>query len=230
MLKVKILFFVFCSFLMTGFAHPLDQIPKDDREKIRLAFETLVWNDGFAYTIFGSKPVSIQWCKKEGLSAFHRLSSTCFRQYWKVWQKYEHLFYFPNYIFVTSNKGDWLEVILINIPKSVEIFRKFPDRAMDTHNYDDKLGLFLGYGEKNSYYYNLMHGKGAYFFEREFIEIGEDYYYHFLNTLFLPSFVSFDRQETISLLKKYDQERIEINNRYSKGDFLEITFDALMRK
>lgn len=248
--------FLFCSFFKQGLAIPqLLQIPKEDREKIEQFLSYLIFDEGFVYTLFGSKPMStIGHDTTTPLSYKELYPHPLFEleSWWQIWEKYSHLFPLRGYLLFSQNKEGWFEIFFINksnflstikdnhslfvnklglnLPpiEILEYVVSKPNLFKDgLHQSQALLGLLLGYGKDNSIG-----------FEKYFSKKRQSYLPTPRSTsemldvenceLMIPCFSSFSNKETWNILKQYTKERDEIIRIYSNGDFLEITLNKLM--
>lgn len=149
-------------------------IPEKDRYELELFFKDLVSSNQFGYTIFSDKPVSIRaYFPSIPFGNLFRSNGVDFtKTRWKTWEKYQHLFYTPNYVF--TNKDN--VIVLINIKSLKNFFHEnsslikkklgenvSANSLIDALTNSEKKGLFevinhdeeiygqlLGYGKKSS--------------------------------------------------------------------------------
>jgi hypothetical protein len=114
-------------------------MPKKDQEKIAAFFEELLLEHGGAYTLFGSKPVtiealidvsaeSIQAMQKylaehpeiETLSVERRLEEG-----WEAWRQLTHRPVFKNYILTEVPFEEYRMLILVNVQRSIVVMNKY---------------------------------------------------------------------------------------------------------
>lgn len=146
----------------------LKKIPTQDKRALTLFFETLL-ADNFAYTLFGSKPVSEE-DYNQGLN-FHRKKS------WlatgkKTWERYSSLFPSSRYVFKYESDKWRQSIILINKQAFLDVVQEYlplfqsilgtdisPKKLLDkiqldpyekTLNHPVLIGLLYGYGYKNA--------------------------------------------------------------------------------
>ncbi len=104
----------------------INTLSPKERESLSSLFSFLVTKEGFGYTLFGTKPISLSHCydlekclddhvtflKEHNLIQFHQEIN----EGWKVWQKYQHLF--PSKSFCLRRIGDLgqedLFILIIN--------------------------------------------------------------------------------------------------------------------
>lgn len=245
-----------CSFsLQMPEMADLSQIPEQDRDRIEKLFFYLLINEGFAYVLFGSKPMSIIGHDKTTPASYKDLYPHPMfelESWWKTWEKYCHLFPMKDYLLFAQDDEEWFQVLFINKISSLKIIEEnhsfFKEKIgqnlavteMFEHIFDSTdffncglnkshalFGLLLGYGKENS--------KG---FERYSLRTkrsdvvsprgSNEIVPTEENEFMVPCFASFSDRETWRMMKKYHRERDMIINIYSKGNFLEITLNKLM--
>lgn len=158
-------------------------IPVQDKEKLLALMQKLFAEDSFAYTILGTKPIS--WATYQNpfpLSSWEDFFSSfsnenhIFRDGWKTWKKYSHLFpsllwtesseYRPGYIsillvneeqfkiIVDTYKKDFEEVIQKKFTNGLQLLEEAKSRSL-MHNvlkgHQALIGIVLGYGRNNSW-------------------------------------------------------------------------------
>jgi len=232
----------------------LSEIRVDDKEKIEKFFSYLLFDEGFSYVLFGSKPMSTTGFDKN-------IQPTCeemlqhpmfeLESLWQVWKKYSDSFPMKDFFLFTQSRDGWFEVFLINkinalktIEANLSLFRNKLERNLspkeileniitsrnvfiDGLNKSQALyGLLLGYGKKNAVGFEK-------YTERRNISLpfpkkSADILPIEMDELIVPCFASFSDDETLQIVKKYSRERDIIREIYSKGNFLEITLDRLM--
>jgi hypothetical protein len=99
------------------------QIPQEEKAELEDLFKALMFQDSFAFTLFGSKPVSwesryyfdSQKSKNPRALFMGFLRSTLkIKNGWKVWQKYCSLFPSSSYLFNGFEDDDSFSIVLIN--------------------------------------------------------------------------------------------------------------------
>jgi hypothetical protein len=232
----------------------LSQIPKDDYEALDQLFRTLVIENYFAYTLFGSKPMTHKGVFYGVLTRERSKDNEgdqIFLTYWEIWKKYASRpeFQTPNYFFVEKKLPELFEIHFLNrknvlacVQEYLSTFKEIlgegvtPEKiyynmitSNDVYealgNSQILYGILFGFGEKNARGY---HEK----FELE-LDIPEPIFFNDEeqkpNHLSLPYFSVFGpNRETDLLRKTYQQERRRILSLYSKGNFLEITLTKLL--
>lgn len=103
---------LFCTEPKTYVQQQLAQMPDDDRDVLRLYFETLLAQN-FAYTLFGDKPVSADGYYAPAYGD-NSMKSAVLRHGKQVWLKYCHLFTGERFVFVYQQRDDFEDVYLIN--------------------------------------------------------------------------------------------------------------------
>lgn len=228
-------------------------IPEDDKKKIEKLFSYLFLDEGFAYTLLGSKPIST--------IGFDKTTPACYREmyphplfeledWWHVWEKYSNLFPMKNFAIFFQNEGDWFEIYFVNkhfclneirnnhklfviklkeSRRPIDILQKViscPNVFRDGLNQSQALlGILLGYGKKNSVSFEKQWQKKSTYFYKQIQEEVIDIHD---DKLLAPSFSSFSKKETSQLKKQYQKERDLINKYYLNNDFLEKTLEKLM--
>lgn len=237
----------------------LSKIPEEKRNILSILFSHFVFDKCFAYTLFGSKPMSTTAVYKPSrasvLILYQNYSNCYLDSLWNTWEKYKEIFPMNNFVFLTQEKGDFFEIYFINkknclmvIEENLSLFqnemgfKKTSQEILDSlYNSEDIFcdalkksqilyGILFGYGRENAAgFYNLHCHPN-----RHIIKHSERIDHDWLSTPFcaleLPRFASFSEEEGTRLIRKYDAERKEILDVYSKGDFLEITLKKLSEK
>jgi hypothetical protein len=232
----------------------LKKIPQEDYQALDSLFRVLVFENYFAYTLFGSKPMTHKGAFYEVLT-HHPLKKSggdyIFLTNWKVWKKYacQSEFQTPNYVFLEGNLPELFDVHFLNkknvlacIKSHLSTFREIlgdeitPEGVYDSIIHSEDLyealgnsqilyGILFGFGETNA---RGFHEK----YELN-IDVQEPTFFNEKmpkpNDLPLPYFAVFGAsKETEMLRKTYEQERKKILSVYSKGNFLEITLTKLL--
>jgi hypothetical protein len=142
------------------------EIPQSDRQLLNAFFRNLLFSRGFAYTLFGDKPVSIADYDFEADS------------YW-IAKKYVPHFPAERYIFLFDENSRYCEITLINKEAFCQIINQHreqfaevfgakisPDRILDLliqkrsiwntpiKNHENLIGVLLGYGKTNAALYH----------------------------------------------------------------------------
>jgi hypothetical protein len=155
-------------------AKAMDSIPLQDRKILEEFFRKLLFSQGFAFALFGDKPISVEYFDLEEKKK--ELFSTSPEGY-KTWKKYVHLFPSRNYLFIFHEDldKDECEITLINkkafhqaMDKHREKFAEVLGPKMDSDTLlnlivkkkslwntpikdrDDLTGILLGYGKHNA--------------------------------------------------------------------------------
>lgn len=167
---------LFCTDTKVYVQQQLAQIPHNDRDVLRLYFETLLAQN-FAYTLFGDKPVS-----EDGyyapLYGDNSMKCALLRQGKEVWLKFHHLFTGQKFVFLYQRRGDFEDVYLINkkavldtVRMHLEEFRKVlgdhitPEILLEQlmrsdvqyydvlHHHGGLVGLLYGFGHANAFHF-----------------------------------------------------------------------------
>lgn len=86
----------------------IDQIPREDQEKISYFFRHAIFWDSFGYVLLGDKPCAISHYNKVGLDprswwTFFSPHNLKMRKGWLAWLKYEKLFPQTNFLFLEED-------------------------------------------------------------------------------------------------------------------------------
>lgn len=173
--------FIFCTINLSALAslrnearEVIQTIPPADQKVLEEFFRKLLFFNGFAYTLFGDKPVSTEcFDLKENNAELFRISSLGYR----TWKKYVHLFPKNRYLFLfyentdedvceitLINKKSFHEIVAINKEGFTKVFgceltsEKLLDLLIQKGSLwntpmrerDDLIGVLLGYGKINA--------------------------------------------------------------------------------
>jgi len=257
-------FFFLSLFICTGaqegaLVHPpvkaiLNQMPKEDYVALDRLFRHLVFESYFAYTLFGSKPMTHRGAFLDVLEreVDQNNGDFIFLTDWHIWKKYANHpeFKTPNFVFVenTLQNPTLFEVHFLNrknviscVQKHLKAFQEVLGNDVTPEGIYEKMvgagdlfealgesqvlyGILFGFGEKNS--------RG--FYEKFFLDapLPEPISFHDEepkpDRLTLPYFKTFSEKERRELKNVYQSERRHILSLYAKGNFLEITLTRLM--
>jgi hypothetical protein len=249
-----ILLFVICSCSRnTTEISKLSQIPEEDRVRIEKLFSFLIWDETFAYVLFGNKPMSV--CDQDKIRSPYYLEIDPSPVYeleslWNTWQKYAYLFPMNEFIFLTEGNDKYFQIYLLNktnclkaIKNNLVLFQEKKDCNLNEFEMFDYIvtharnGLYKNSLNKSQGLYGILLGFGT---ENS---LGFENYYSVkrepsLNSTAhidtqdpvqpsIPFFASFSAEETKKLIADYQQQRQEILKIYSDKDFLEITINQL---
>lgn len=147
-------------------------IAEKDRPVLDVFFRDLLLNEGFAFTLFGEKPMSVNEYDQDNFELFCKIS-----QGYQVWKRYAARLSNSNYIFVfyENTNQKLLEIMLINkravrkvIKKNWDLFLEVAGEKTSPDDFislfiekgslwntalkerDDLIGILLGYGRLNS--------------------------------------------------------------------------------
>jgi hypothetical protein len=227
----------------------LSQIPDTDRAKIEKLLSFLMWDEGFAYVLFGNKPISICSQDKTVPPYYLELYQSPVLELealWNTWEKYSHLFPMNEFIFLTESNDKRFNVYLLKksnvlnvIEKNPAIFQEKTGLCLNSNDMFNHIvmsgnlfkiglnksqalyGILLGYGTENSLGFE------------NYFSVKRDYLPESLahikvtGRLSLPCFASFSKEETEKIMAGYQQQRQEILTIYSNNDFLETTINQL---
>jgi hypothetical protein len=158
----------------------LSHIPKEDRARIEKLLSFLVWDEAFAYVLFGNKPMSV--CTQPKILPSYYLEvyqSPLFEleSLWETLKKYDHLLPLSEFIFLAESNDKFFELYLLNksnclkvIESNLALFQKKTGCNLNTFEMFDYIvtnagddiykkslnksqglyGILLGYGTENS--------------------------------------------------------------------------------
>src|ERR1700733_524099 len=122
--------FIFCvavnSIQATQISSILKSIPIYEQQILTVMFRQLMLDDQFAYTLFGSKPIT-----HKGI--FFNTDTQNFIASWKVWKKYSHHIN-DNFVFLEQSLPELLEIHLVNKKSVVQCIES------NTHVFEEILG------------------------------------------------------------------------------------------
>ncbi len=110
-----------------GIAARIQEIPLDDRFVLEAFFRELLFHEGGAFVLFGSKPLAlsgyyrIENSNLTGWGAFILLShhNGQLKEGWMIWQKYKHLFPMNNFMLKSYGTPDDDSVTLYFLNKTL---------------------------------------------------------------------------------------------------------------
>jgi hypothetical protein len=176
-MQISSFFFVFTLLLLfTGCDRTQNTIPLEDKKALEEFFELLVKDNDYAYTLFGSKPVSIADYNSWNPTSFETL---IFERGWASWCKYSYLFPSQNFVLRRLNLGskygiNYREILVINKQAVLNTLRTHLQLIQEHLQVDftaemllsklleddqlltkltqrgDMLGILLGYGKTNA--------------------------------------------------------------------------------
>ena len=234
----------------------LSNIPKEDYQALDALFRCLVFERYFAYTLFGSKPMTHYgaFCEQHYQKITHPGSKFIFLNYWKVWKKYSHLpeFQTANFVFIEEKDSELFRVhflnkknVIRNVKDNIHVFQEVlgdnitPEQVLDlilkSNNVDEALGagdllcgILFGFGIENARAFHQIYQLGLPLKNDAAPFHNEEFVPYLLP---LPYFMVFQPStQTEMLRKQYQQEREKILELYSKGNFLEITLTQLLKE
>jgi len=161
---------------LRGQTQAIQQIPPQDLEIIKSFFQTLLREEGFGYTIYGTKPMSLVVYNKPRYFWDCDSYDAHFKREIDCWKKYHHLFPSKHFSFIFYEDEKSADMALINHSSFIQVvdqhrddFEKILGRAITgkellsnvvttASNWDDLvnnhyllMGLLLGYGKHNSW-------------------------------------------------------------------------------
>jgi len=233
----------------------LSKIPKEDYDALDKLFRCLVFENYFAYTLFGGKPMTYHGAFYDQPTATldHPNSALIFLTNWKTWEKYANLpeFEMNNFVFIEEKRPELFGIHFINkknilqcVKDNLDIFQEVlgenitPEAVLQSLLSGEDIyealkdshilyGILFGFGAENA---RAFHEK----FELG-LSLPEPVAFHQedpdLHLLPLPYFsVFYPNKATDRLRKQYMKEREQILQIYEKGNFLEITLSRLLSK
>lgn len=253
-------FFYFNSpFFMKNRLKNLSSLEKEYLENF---FQYIIRISSFGYVLFGDKPMSIDAYDPvtpleniEGIDYmddYHILGKYRFKEGWKTWKKYQHLFPSSNFVFFSyphPQIPDYIEICLINkmafiktVQENLKDFHQVLGKNISSHevlnsylnqddifliirNHDGLLGTLLGYGRGNAWAFaQFVDSKDTDF------DIFDDENPEEMKFALLPGFRAFtNTKETKDLKFKYLKQREILEKIYSKQDFTIPTLNKLSK-
>jgi uncharacterized protein YihD (DUF1040 family) len=154
---MKYLFLLFSLYSTLLIKADIVEIPRQDLKNIKCFFEDLIDQHDYAYTIFGSKPMSLaDFCLESprNLSFYKWLRSKIFmirrKAILKSWYKYREEFDFKDFIFL-DEEHDWINclvMILINKKNMLHVLEEHSSIFKEELGEDFNPELFLERLEK----------------------------------------------------------------------------------
>ena len=153
----------------------MQNIPSADLKVLEGFFRELLFFQGFAYTLFGDKPVSTECFDLDNPEKPDMFATSC--KGYKTWGKYAHLFPQEHYVFLfyedadeyqcemtLINKKAFLQIVDKHREKFAEVFGSeiTPEKLLSLivqkrclwntpmKDRDDLIGILLGYGKNNA--------------------------------------------------------------------------------
>jgi hypothetical protein len=254
--KIFLLFLICSCSRMTTEVSKLSQIPEGDRARIEKLLSYLVWDETFAYVLFGNKPMSV--CNQDKIRSPYYLEIDPSPVYeleslWETWKKYAHLFPMNEFLFLTEGNEKYFEVYLLNksnclkaIENNLVLFQERTGCNLNafemfdyivTHAGNDLYknslsksqglyGILLGFGAENSF------GFENYYSVKREPSLNSTAHIDTQDPVLppIPFFASFSAEETKKLIADYQQQRRKILKIYSNKDFLETTINQLTKQ
>lgn len=245
-----LLFFTTC-YAQDPIQEALAQIPPPDKKRLERLFQHLIFDEPFAYTLFGTKPFSFtEWPFEFFLEyRYPAVYEVCLKGDWSIWEKYKHLFPIKKYAFYAHWYDNVFEIDLFNLEeckKTIATHLKIFQKKMHCGDSPEKIlcsiqecpdvfdglgksqalyGTLLGFGRNNAQYYENLSTHKMYFLTPLKMFNPEPVISVF--KIRLPDFASIENAETEQLRKDYVKQREQITEIYSQGDLLEITLRQL---
>src|SRR5262245_41367041 len=130
---MRYLFLLFSLCLTFSIKADITHIPRHDQKNIKYLFKDLIDEHDYAYTLFGSKPMSLADYGLESpsnLSFYRKLRSKFLmfkrRSSLNSWYKYRDEFDLKDFIFLDEEK-DWIDclvLVLINKKNMLRVLRE----------------------------------------------------------------------------------------------------------
>lgn len=155
----------------------LQSLSLAEQQKLDALFRMLFCNEGFSYTLFGERALAYTAYFKKIPLCNILAGKKCLpiESWWKVWEKYQHLFPMNRFTLITADDPRHNSVCIYLINKEAyfsflnkahphsrwvrnsrktleelrEIFHTF--KIQELPNYIEVLGILLGYGDDNAY-------------------------------------------------------------------------------
>lgn len=215
-------------------------------EKIRIEriLKYFLLEEQFAYTLFGSKPMSMSVIYKTYFTK--QAGEPPLLSDWDCWKRLDLGLKTKNYSWVAEDLGYCFQIFLINrnavcniIKENLRLFQKRLSSQLDEkiileeflknprilRQHHDLLGIILGFGTENAVAFNALNCCKIFLYKipTNFnSKHGEELF--FIRKL---NFMVFDQSsfENRMLKKRYTQDQVKIKEVYEKGDFLEISLE-----
>lgn len=239
------------------------------REKIRPFFEELLLEHGGAYTLFGSKPITVEPLLDCSDEAFQELQvylaehpdldsilvDRKLEEGWEEWKKLGQPS--PNYILTEVVFDGHKELVFANVKNAITVIRDNYDYfksvlgqdfspeelvqqlRIGKHDFWRKLlsdyvamGILFGYGRKNAFLFEKRVHEKKFDLGRasECSDPRMDAECYLEGKPFrIPIFVMLDEDESKHLVSRYKEERGQIKRRYLGRDFLQVTWQKLVK-
>lgn len=249
----------FCSCEEKELKFCFELIEKDDFFEIDGLFKYLIFDESFAFALFGNKPISTIAVYKPSRAVDTIIFGNCLNYsldlLWNTWKKYKLLFPMTQYVFFSQERDGYFEIYLINkknclkvIKENLTLFQKEigaeknPQEILDSlcftkdifsealNNSQILYGILFGYGKESAQGFYDVHFHPHRYILKQPHRIEHDWLTTHFCALEIPRFASFSEKEGAYLIKEYDLQRRKILDEYSKGDFLEITLSKLCEK
>lgn len=273
------LFFLGCNSSVDSRSNTLS--PEDHRA-LEALFSHLLFYEGGAYTLFGSKPMSFEAFsdipEKEKQEFFSFSSHPTiknmlnFSENWNVWERLKNQYSTPRYLLFQRNPPSFSpaekSVFLVNITATVGILQKYYEKFKDAVGEDfdpldivfgiqdnssvfwnkilareDLFGILLGFGEENAWFYVKVKSwqedqenrsktgqKDAFLASLSAQTPGPNSLASFDPSFPLPGFICYAEDESLNLVRRYENERTMIKKIYRGKDLVQTTLDRLTSK
>lgn len=230
-------------------------MPYRDAVRLEVFFRELIMKDGLGYTLVGKKPMSFGVCR-------NKFPLDKMTVGWDTWQKYAHLCQNPRFGFwaeqaawskgikalvlvdkqeaaqvIEQNRSDFQEVLQIpdvHLDLLLRAAQEQPLIQQVLHNHDALLGILLGYGRDNAWWYHARDKtqNNPSVWEQTlqptgFIEYLRRHWSRAqMDDMFLPGFVGMAASaESMALKKHYLAARQDLIRYYEGKNFLEATLN-----
>jgi len=113
--------------ILLGQTPAVQQIPSDDLKIIKSFFQTLLKEEAFGYTIYGTKPISFVMYNRPRSFWDFGIVDPHFKQGIECWKKYHHLFPSKHFTFLFHEYKNYVEMVLINHSSVIRIVDQYSD-------------------------------------------------------------------------------------------------------
>ena len=172
---MRIFLIYILMFCTSHLSASIQSISREDVKVLEFFFQNLLFQRGFAYTLFGNKPMSTEYYDREDPNKPQLLLSSA--EGYKMWEKYAHLFPSREHIFLFYEdiQENIYEITLINkrafhqvVAENEEKFAAFFGPEINSEKLlnlliqkrslwntpmkdrDDLIGILLGFGRHNA--------------------------------------------------------------------------------
>lgn len=231
----------------------LKSISIEGKEDLNRLFHELFNVDGFAYTLFGDKPVS--FASFFDLTPWENtieLGECCgvMLKKWELWKKYQNNFKINNYLLIQEQRNGIQEIIFINkkafikvVTQEINVFQNILQRKIDPaeilediekgrisfheliNGNNFLLGILLGYGPHNA----MLYAQRGKIFKNDCLDYFGSYKKSMQRIRPIHFMADLNSEETKELEKKYQALRGMLSKIYANGNFFETSLFHLTR-